>query len=147
MTEGCLFQKRLFSGWKRWGGKVYGLTNHVMSIEWNENFRLKLVGKLKENPDRDQAKNQTKRITTYTIHQQQWFSIPYTLAIIDTPGFGDAHGIERNKHISEQIHLFLSTEGPNGIDRLDAVGFVAQSSKVRLTPEQKYIYHSVLSLV
>ena len=123
-----------------------GMMNYVMGVEWSDNFRLKLVGKLKKNPDRDQDKSQTKWITAYTIHHQQWFTIPYTLTIIDTPGFGDTEGIERDKCITEQIRQFLSTEGPNGIDHLDAVGFVVQSSQVRLSPAQKYIFHSVLSL-
>ena len=123
-----------------------GMMNYVMGVKWADNFRLILIGKLKKNPNRDQNKSQTKWITAYTIHHQQWFTIPYTLTIIDTPGFGDTEGIERDKHITEQICHFLSTEGPNGIDHLDAVGFIVQSSQVRLSAAQKYIFHSVLSL-
>ena len=68
------------------------------------------------------------------------------MTVIDTPGFGDTQGIERDKQITEQIRVFFTSSGWERIDRLDAVGFVAQSSLPRLTTTQKYIFDSILSL-
>ena len=45
-----------------------------------------------------------------------------------------------------QIKEFFETKGSCGIDRLDAVGFVVQSSQSRLTQTQCYIYDSILSI-
>ncbi|CAF2743275.1 unnamed protein product [Rotaria sp. Silwood2] len=45
-----------------------------------------------------------------------------------------------------QIREFFKINGPNGIDHLDAIGFVIQNSVNRLTPTQKYIFESILSI-
>ena len=50
------------------------------------------------------------------------------------------------KKSTNQIKTFFTTAGPSGIDRLDAVAFVAQSSLARLTPSQKYIFESILAI-
>jgi hypothetical protein len=93
-----------------------------------------------------QTKSQTKFITAYTLYHQPDCAVPYTLTIIDTPGFGDVEGIERDAEIRNQIREFFMITGPNGIDHLDAVGVVIQNSVNRLTPTQKYIFDSILSI-
>ena len=83
-------------------------------------------------------------ITAYTFHKEQGFPLPYSLTVIDTPGFGDTEGLERDKKITAQIKEFFSSE--NGIDQLHAIGFVVQSSLPRLTPTQSYIFDAILSM-
>ena len=121
---------------------INGLINYIFGIKWEDGFKLKLI----EEKVSNQAKSITKYISSYTIHHQQGFNVPYTITVIDTPGFGDTQGIKRDQEITQQIKTFFSTTGPSGIDRLDAVAFVAQSSLARLTPSQKYIFESILSL-
>ncbi len=125
---------------------INGMFNYVVGIEWTDDFRLKLVQEIASGQVANQAKSQTNWITSYTIHHKTGFTVPYTLTIIDTPGFGDTEGIQRDKAITEQIRTFFTTRGCNGVDMLDAVGFVAQSSLPRLTPTQRYIFDSILSL-
>ena len=72
--------------------------------------------------------------------------INYNLNIIDTPGFGDCRGIERDKKIVEQIKKFFSSSQDHGIECLDAVWFVTQAPMCKLTPTQRYIFDSVLSI-
>ena len=119
---------------------VNGLFNYIFDVKWGDTFRLKLI---EENVS-NQAHSITKYITAYTIHHQEGLNVPYTITVIDTPGFGDTKGITRDQEITRQIKTFFTTAGPNGIDRLDAVAFVAQSSLARLTPSQKYIFESIL---
>ena len=45
-----------------------------------------------------------------------------------------------------QIKEFFSIPPPEGIEHLDGIGFVTQSSLARLTPTQEYIFSSVLSI-
>ena len=73
-------------------------------------------------------------------------AIPYKFAIIDTPGFGDTEGLRRDKVITNQIKEFFSLPPLNGIDHLDGIDFVTQSSLACLTPSQEYVFDSVLSI-
>ena len=122
---------------------INGMINYIMGVEWKDNFRFKLIG---DETTENQAHSQTQKITAYTIHQVKGSPVPYTLTIIDTPGFGDTRGLERDKLIVDQIKELFSLQGSDGIDHLDGIGFVTQSALARLTPTQKYIFHSILSV-
>ena len=125
---------------------INGIFNYILGIEWKDDFRLMLTDKIMEDIDRDEAESQTKWITSYTIHHQPWFTIPFSLTVIDTPGFGDTEGIERDREIEKQIKTLFTRKGLGGLDQLDAIGFVAQASQGRLTPSQLYIFNSILSI-
>ena len=122
---------------------VNAMFNYIMGVKIEDKFRLQLI---EEEDVEDQTKSVTKCITAYTIHHQPGFKTDHTLTIIDTPGFGDTKGINRDKEIMAQIKTFFSTEGFDGIDILDAVVFVVPSHPPRLTPTQQYIFDSVLSV-
>ena len=122
---------------------INAMLNFIIGVEFEDQFRLQLI---EEEDAEDQTKSVTKCITAYTIHHQPGFKTDYTLTIIDTPGLGNTRGINRDKEIMGQIKTFFSTEGFDGIDILDAVGFVVPSNPPRLTPTQKYIFDSVLSV-
>ena len=124
---------------------INSMINYVFGIEYGDEFRFTLV--TEEGDGRgNQAYSQTSSITAYTIHHQKGFKVPYTLTVIDTPGFGDTGGLQRDAEITKQIHQFFTVPGIEGIDHIDAVGFVAQSSLPRLTFTQKYIFDQILSL-
>ena len=119
--------------------------NYIVGVDFQDRFRLNLIN---QNKDEDgeianQAKSQTNWITSYIIHQQEGFTIPFTLTIVDTPGFGHTAGIQRDQQIAKQITTFFETKC---IDTIHAIGFVAQAPKCKLTPTQTYIFDSILSL-
>ena len=120
---------------------INGMINYILGVEWKDNFRFKLIG---DEGGQSQAHSQTKLITSYTIHKMEDSPLPYTLTIIDTPGFGDTEGLKRDKFITDQIREFFSM--PNGITHIDGIGFVTQSSHARLTPTQQYIFDAILSI-
>ncbi|XP_064389644.1 uncharacterized protein LOC135337609 [Halichondria panicea] len=121
---------------------INGIVNYLFGVEWNDQFRFKMIN---EHPG-TQAKSVTSMITAYTIYQQEGSPCKCTLTIIDTPGFGDTSGLERDKEITKQIKEFFSIPCiDGGIDHLDGIGFVTQSSLARLTHTQKYIFDSILS--
>lgn len=72
--------------------------------------------------------------------------VPYSVTIVDTPGFGDTRGIEQDEKITEQIRDFFNTSSVQGIDHLDAVCFVQQAGIARVTQSQKYVFDKVLSM-
>ncbi|MBN3296874.1 STXB protein, partial [Amia calva] len=120
---------------------INGMINHILGVEWEDEFRFKLIH---EETNKSQAQSQTSEITAYHIYHREGFKIPYSLTIIDTPGFEDMKGIKQDKLLTKKIRELFSD--PNGIVSVDAVCFVVQSFLVRLTPTQKYIFDSILSI-
>ena len=116
---------------------INGIANYIFGVEWEDDTRIVLISE-----NRKQVESQTQHITSYTFHWQEGFPFPYTLTIIDTPGFGDTRGIKRDREITEKIEQLFKL----GIDQLNGIGFLIQSSSYRLTPLQKYIYDSVLGI-
>ena len=117
--------------------------NYIVGVKWEDDFRLKLISV--ETPY-GQKESQTDYITSYVIYHNSHSNVPFTITIIDTPGFGNTAGIERDKEIVDQMRTFFNVGGENGIDKIDAVGFVFQSALPRLTPSQRYIFDYILSL-
>ena len=121
---------------------INGMINYILGVEWQDNFRFKLI----VEDAKEQINSITDHITAYTIHPMEGSRVDYTFTIIDTPGFGDTRGMERDEEIKKQVKEFFSLGGGNGIEHLDAVGFVTQSALVRLTPTQKYVFASILEI-
>ncbi|XP_053186859.1 uncharacterized protein LOC128369807 [Scomber japonicus] len=120
---------------------INGMINYILGVKWEDSFRFKLVH---EDQSKSQAESQTSEVTVYKINHQEGFKIENSLTIVDTPGFGDTRGITRDREITEQLNnLFSAT---NGVSEIDAICFVAQASLARLTPSQKYVFDSVLSI-
>ncbi|XP_065254585.1 uncharacterized protein LOC135873904 [Emys orbicularis] len=120
---------------------INGMINYVLGMQWEDEFRFKLIH---ETAKRSQAESQTSEVTAYEVNYKKGFQVPYSLTIIDTPGFGDTRGIEQDKEVTRQIREFFST--PGAIDHIDAVCVVVQASLARLTHAQKYVFDSVLSI-
>lgn len=93
-----------------------------------------------------QAFSQTEWITVYKIFPTAGSRIDYPLNIIDTPGFGDTRGIERDHAIVDQIrHLFCESD-EQSVSFIDAVCFIVKAPDARLTVVQTYIFNSIMSL-
>ena len=119
---------------------INGLANYMLGVKFSDSFRFKVVT---DEGSGSQANSQTKTINAYSFYSTIF---DYTLTVIDTPGFGDTGGIKRDKYIANQIRMFFAGQDRGGIDVLHGIGFVAQASLPRLTPTQKYIFDSVLSI-
>ena len=122
---------------------INAMVNYLFGVGWEDDFRFKMII---EEAAKDQSKSVTKWITAYTIPAQEGSPVPYTLTIIDTPGFGDTEGIERDKIIVKQVKELFSKKGRGGIDQLHGIGFVTQSALARLTHTQRYIFDSILAI-
>ena len=125
---------------------INGMINYIFQVEWTDNFRFKIITDHGENLSQGQDQSQTEIITSYTIYPPEGSELKYTLTIIDTPGFGDTRGIDRDKFIVEQIREFFHNSSTHHIDHVNAIGFVAQASLARLTHTQKYVFDSILAI-
>ena len=119
------------------------LQTTYLGVHLEDNFRFKVDA---DDATVSEAHSQTSWITAYTFYPMHGSPLPFPLTVIDTPGFGDTRGITRDNEIVAQLQHFFSTEGEHGIDQLNGVGVVIQSTLPRLTPTQRYIFDSIQSV-
>ena len=120
---------------------INSLVNYIFNVQWNDRERYVLIT---ESASHDQSNSQTQCVTSYTLHHHPGFNIPYTLSIIDTPGFGDTRGVQRDDEIMRQIKDYFTDT--SGFKYVNSICFVITSSDVRLTATQCYIFNQILSI-
>ncbi|XP_050926166.1 uncharacterized protein LOC108892298 isoform X2 [Lates calcarifer] len=117
---------------------INGMINYIVGVEWKDDVRFTLV-------DEGQYEEHSGEVTVYKINHQQGFEIDHSLTIVDTPDYGDSFGItERVKVTVDQLGNLFSAQ--LGVSEIDAVCLVVQASFTRLTPTQKYVFDSLLSI-
>ncbi|XP_031604068.2 uncharacterized protein LOC116326796 [Oreochromis aureus] len=125
------------------GGKstlLNALLNYTMGVKWEDRVWFKVV----EEVEKSKSESQTSDVIVYEIFGFEDKTLPYSLTIIDTPGYGDTRGIKHDDIISKRLlDLFQSDDG---VHEIDAVGLVMKASDNRLSDRLMYIFDSVMSL-
>ncbi|XP_067265859.1 uncharacterized protein [Chanodichthys erythropterus] len=114
------------------------IINYFLGVKFEDEEFYQIT---EEEKDKDQSQSQTSAVTVYEVFVEE---NPTSLTIIDTPGYGDTEGYERDREISEYLIRLFSDE--DGIHYMGAVCFVMKASQNRLSGKEHYIFHSVLSL-
>jgi len=127
---------------------VDGFINYILGVNWNDPYRFTIINLEEEEQQRtsNQALSQTEWITCYTINPEKGSRLDYRLNIIDTPGFGDTRGLQRDNEIVNQIRELFSAKSVKSVAVIDAVCFLIKAPDARLTASQKYIFHAIMSL-
>ncbi|TRY57774.1 hypothetical protein DNTS_012040 [Danionella cerebrum] len=113
------------------------MVNYLLGVRFEDELWYEIT----EEEARDQSESQTSEITMYEVFPAQG---PKSLTIIDTPGYGDTRGLEKDLEVAQNLStLFQSNDG---VREVDAVCFVIQAAKNRLSDRQHYIISSILSL-
>ena len=120
---------------------INAIVNYIFDIKWGDSFRFVLIPESKV-----QTQSQTQCITAYTFHHVQGSNITFNLTVIDTPGFGDTEGLEKDQKLVDLIREFFSTPAQYGIDHLDGITLSVKAHDSRLTHTQRYIFYSVMSI-
>ncbi|KAK2901477.1 hypothetical protein Q8A67_009592 [Cirrhinus molitorella] len=115
------------------------MVNHLLGVKFEDEEWYLIAGA--EEVYTDQTNSQTSEINVYEVFVEE---NPTSLTIIDTPGYGDTEGYEKDKEVAEYLSKLFSAE--DGIHYIDAVCFVMKASENRLSGKELYIFHSVLSL-
>ena len=123
---------------------INGMVNYILGVKWSDPFRFKCVRE-DETTARNQAISQTSSVTAYTIRHRDGMAVPYSITIVDTPGYGDTRGVKRDKEITRNIQEFL-TQQEDRVEEIHAACLVAASGDSRLTTTQRYIIDSALSI-
>ncbi|BFU26587.1 hypothetical protein conserved [Entamoeba histolytica] len=113
--------------------------NAIYGIKITDDFRYIIINEDNLKQYGDKSVSQTSQVSIYNIKRTK--RTP-PIKIIDTPGFGDTRGIEWDQKITKQIKEAFE----NKVSDLNAICFVAQSSNVKLTVSQKYIFGNIINL-
>ena len=123
---------------------VNGLINCIFGIKWENPGRLILTETPTNRKGSNQALSQTTSVSVYKINHSKHDQLSYNLTIIDTPGFEDTDGLNKDNIIMTKINTLLTSD--KVIDHIDGIGFVVQAPLSRLSPTQSYVINSVYSL-
>uniref|UniRef100_A0A096M511 Septin-type G domain-containing protein n=1 Tax=Poecilia formosa TaxID=48698 RepID=A0A096M511_POEFO len=106
------------------------LVNYSMGVKFEDEVWFQIV-----EEEESQTESQTSDVTVYQVFDGQ--TLPFSLTVIDTPGFGNSRGISWDVTIRGRLlELFP----------IHAVGLVVKASDNRLSDRLMYIYDSVMSL-
>lgn len=128
------------------GGKsslINALVNYAMGVKWEDNIWFKIVEDREGGEERSQSQSQTSDVIVYQIFGFEGRTLPFSLTIIDTPGFGDTRA-EKDAMISERLLQWFRSDF--GVHEINAVGLVLKASENRLTDRLRYVFDSVISL-
>ncbi|KAK9971315.1 hypothetical protein ABG768_024689 [Culter alburnus] len=114
------------------------MANYLLGVKFEDEEWYEIT---EEEEAGDQSESQTSEITMYEVCPVE---NPVSLTIIDTPGYGDTRGLEKDLEVAENLSTLFQNN--DGVREIDAVCFVIQASKNRLSDRQHYIISSVLSL-
>ncbi|XP_044189070.1 septin-1-like [Thunnus albacares] len=120
---------------------INALVNYTMGVKFEDNIWFEIV---EEEKRRCQTETQTSDVIVYQIFGFEGKTLPFSLTIIDTPGYGNTRGIEHDDIISQRLFDLFHSE--DGVHEIDAVGLVMKSSENQLSDRLKYIFDSVTSL-
>ncbi|XP_056119683.1 uncharacterized protein LOC130097032 [Rhinichthys klamathensis goyatoka] len=114
------------------------MINYMLDVQREDKVWFEITD---DQSDRTSAHSQTSSITVYGFYLQESKT---DLTIIDTPGYGNTRGAEKDKEIAESLlRLFTAEES---VHEMDAVCLVIMAQQNRLSDRQIYIFDSVQSL-
>ncbi|XP_062378194.1 uncharacterized protein LOC134067135 [Sardina pilchardus] len=119
---------------------INALVNYAMGVKWEDEVWFQIV----EDENRDQSVSQTSDVFVYQIFGFEGKTLPYSLTLIDTPGYADTRGIGRDARVSEQLFKLFRSE--DGVKEVDAVALVLKATENRVSDRMAYILNSVMSL-
>uniref|UniRef100_A0A3Q3WZ48 AIG1-type G domain-containing protein n=1 Tax=Mola mola TaxID=94237 RepID=A0A3Q3WZ48_MOLML len=116
------------------------LVNYVMGVEWEDDVWFEIV----EDEQRRQSQSQTSDVVVYQIFGFEGETLPYSLTIIDTPGYGDTRDDKSDDIISKRLLDCFSSD--DGVHEINVVGLVLKATDNRLSDRLRYVFDSVVSL-
>eukprot|EP00066_Takifugu_rubripes_P029397 XP_011618663.1 PREDICTED: septin-1-like [Takifugu rubripes] len=120
---------------------INALVNYAIGVRWEDDVWFEIV---EDEQTVSQCESQTSDVIVYQIFGFEGGALPYSLTIIDTPGYGDTRRVKRDAIISQRLYDWFRSE--DGIHELSAVGLVLKGSKCQLSDRLLYISDSVVSL-
>ncbi|KTG37590.1 hypothetical protein cypCar_00038095 [Cyprinus carpio] len=92
---------------------IHTMINYLLGVKFEDEEFYQLT---EEDDDIEESLTQTSAITVYEVFVEE---NPTSLTIIDTPGYANTEGYEKDREISEYLITLFSDE--DGIHYIDAV--------------------------
>ncbi|XP_029985296.1 uncharacterized protein LOC115415801 [Sphaeramia orbicularis] len=119
---------------------INAVFNYVQGVTWEDNVWFEIADK--DGDTRRQSESQTRTVTVYEMCGGG--TVDLCVTVVDTPGYGDTRGVDRDQHITTGfLDLLCSHEGVDGVD---LVGVVLKATDNRLSDRLLYVWDSVTSL-
>ncbi|XP_047425062.1 uncharacterized protein LOC124996271 [Mugil cephalus] len=119
---------------------INSLVNYTMGVKFEDEVWFQII----EEEKRKQTESQTSDVIVYQIFGFEGETLPYSLTIIDTPGYGDTRGTNLDVIVSQRLFDLFRSE--DGVHEVDAVGLVMKATENRLNDRLMYVFNSVTSL-
>ncbi|XP_060726997.1 uncharacterized protein LOC132846336 isoform X2 [Tachysurus vachellii] len=114
---------------------INAMVNYMLGVESKDRMWFEII-----ETEEKQTVSQTHAVTVYDVFTEL---CPFSLTIIDTPGYGSTEG-KKDLNVAESLLGLFSFN--DGVYELDAVCLVMISITARLTDRHHYIFNAVLSL-
>ncbi|CAM4724268.1 unnamed protein product [Leuciscus chuanchicus] len=114
---------------------INAIVNYMLGVQREDKVWFEIT----DDQSNRKGHSPTTIITVYGVYDQK---SPDDLTIIDTPGYGNTHGISFDKEIAMNL-LCLSKDG---LHEVDAVCLVVDACQTRLSDRQIYVFDAVQSL-
>ncbi|KAM6902326.1 uncharacterized protein FYW49_015951 [Xenentodon cancila] len=119
---------------------INALVNYVIGVKFEDEVWFQIV----DDEKRSQTERQTTDVIVYEMFESEDETLPFSLTIIDTPGFGSTRGIEADVFISQRLLDLFQSE--DGVHEIHCLGLVMKASENHLTNRLMFIFNSVTSL-
>ena len=118
------------------------LINYYLNVDFDSNIRYVLVNEkdIEKENENNEGISKTRDVTYYYLRGEDDQPL---LKLIDTPGFGDTRGIDRDKITIDAIRKLFEKET---FQYINAICFVVQSGINKLSKSQAYVFNQVLCL-
>ncbi|XP_005952247.2 uncharacterized protein LOC102290911, partial [Haplochromis burtoni] len=118
---------------------INALFNYSMGVKWEEKIWFQMVER-----EKSLTESQTSDVIVYEIFDFEDKTLPYSVTIIDTPGYGNTRGIEHDAITNQKLLKFFQSE--DGVHEVHAVGLVLKATDNRMNYQPIYVLDSVMSL-
>lgn len=108
---------------------INALVNHILGVKFEDNFRYILKDETGDSVKK-MAESQTEYVVGYLIFVLPSSNCQCNYLIVDTPGFKDSRGQEKDVEVTHQLRTFL--HDVDGVDELNVIGFVVNGTIARL---------------
>ncbi|XP_073719991.1 uncharacterized protein [Misgurnus anguillicaudatus] len=117
---------------------INAMINYICGVKREDKVWFEITD---DQNDPESVHSQTSDVIIYGVYLQE---TSVDLTIIDTPGYGDTRGADRDREIAESFQHICTSE--DVMNQINAVCFVMKADQYRLSDRQHCIFDAVQSL-
>nr|XP_024656441.1 uncharacterized protein LOC112431931 [Maylandia zebra] len=120
---------------------INSMVNYTMGVKGDDKVWFQIIEEAKK---KCQSESQTPDVIMYEIFDVKDQTLPYSLTIIDTPGYGNTRGTAKDDIVITRLFELFQSE--DGVHEVHAVCLVMKATDNRVSYRLKYVFDSLMSL-